>query len=146
MGSREEKHLERAAALPALPGWDGNVSPGADSQAPGFGCKPPRFSIPVFVLALLLIFNSVGFISDSNSDLSPFLPLAGTSFPGLAPLQIDPPRSRVLLGQVRQRFQENIIAVRDHGGQIPVQPPFPAFLALIARGESWKPPRRLRLH
>lgn len=88
-----EKHLESPAALAALPVWDGNVSPGAGSQPLGFGSKPPHFSVQVFVLALLLIFNSAAFISNSNSGLSPFLPLAGMNFPGLAPLQIDLPSS-----------------------------------------------------
>lgn len=50
-----------------------------------FGSKPPNFSIQVLVLALLLTFNfafnSLAFIPDSHSDLSPLIPLAGTSFP-----------------------------------------------------------------
>jgi len=105
--SYAEKGLESPAALSALPGWDGNGSPGAGSQPPGSGCKPPHFSGQVFVLAQLLVFNSalnsVPFISDGNSDSSPFVPLAGTSLPGAAALQIDLPCSRALPGQVRQR-------------------------------------------
>lgn len=82
-----QKHLESPTALPALPEWDGNVSPGAESQPLGFGSKPPWFSIQVFVLPLLLIFNSafysVAFISDSSSGLSSSLPPTGMGFQAL---------------------------------------------------------------
>lgn len=76
------KHLESPAA-PQHCQWGGNISLGAGSQPLGFASKPPHFSLQVFVLAPLLIFNpafnSVAFISDRNSDLSPFLSLAGLS-------------------------------------------------------------------